>query len=233
MATRELLAELAATVERAGLPSLRIESVGGVDAAARVAAGEQVDLVFLAADALSRLAEAGRVDAGTVTPLVLSQVAAAVPSAREAPEAAGTAGGTRASAFADASALRAALRAAPRIGFSTGPSGDALVAMIEAWGLDEELRDRLVQSRPGVPVAASLAAGEVDLGFQQLSELVGRPGIGILGTLPDDCAIETVFGGAVAVAAEDPHRARAVLDFLASDRVAEIKRRHAFGLPPR
>lgn len=64
------------------------------------------------------------------------------------------------------------------------------------WGLRDELQ--LVQARPGRPVAALVAAGEVDLGFQQLSELVGQPRIRILGVLPPDCAIETIFAGAVA-----------------------------------
>lgn len=172
MATRALLADLAAAARDAGLPSVEIESVGGVDAEARVAAGEQLDLVFLASGALARLAVGGHVDEATVTPIALSQTAVAVPSDAVATATATAPGGA---AFADATALRAALRAAGRIGYSTGPSGTALVRLIEEWGLAEELGGRLVQARAGVPVAASLAVGDVDLGFQQLSELAGSP----------------------------------------------------------
>jgi len=226
MATRHVLVELAEAAVVAGLPQVEIESVGGVDAAARVAAGEAFDLVFLADGALTKLAAAGFVAAPTVAPLLLSQTAVAVPSgsdaAAERPDGA---------AFTDAEALRAALRAAERIGYSTGPSGTALVKMIDAWGMRAELGDRLVQAKPGIPVAASLAAGEVDLGFQQLSELVGQPGVRILGTLPEDSAIDTVFAGAVATASADPDAAGEVLEFLASEHAAAIKRRHAFGVP--
>ena len=226
MATRHVLAELATVAQAAGHDAIDIESVGGVDAEQRVAGGEAFDLVFLAQGALRRLADGGHVEAASVAPLLLSQTAVAVPDASVT--AAVHDGGA---AFADASALQAVLREAGRIGYSTGPSGVALVKQIEAWGLAEELGDRLVQAKPGIPVARSLAEGDVDLGFQQLSELVGQPGIRILGVLPDDCVIDTVFAGAVATAASDSAAAQAALDFFASTEAAQIKRDHAFGVP--
>ena len=228
MATRALLADLAAAARDAGLPSVEIESVGGVDAEARVAAGEQLDLVFLASGALARLAVGGHVDDATVTPIALSQTAVAVPSDAVATATATAPGGA---AFADATALRAALRAAGRIGYSTGPSGTALVRLIEEWGLAEELGGRLVQARAGVPVAASLAVGDVDLGFQQLSELAGQPGVRILGVLPPDCAIDTVFAGAVAAASSHPGPAAKVLAFFASMETRAIVEAHSFEVP--
>lgn len=226
MATRHVLADLAAAAIEAGLPALEIESVGGVDAADRVAAGESFDLVFLADGALSRLAADGHVDAATLTPLVLSQVAVAVPSGTSEPAAR-----PDGPAFADASALREALHSATRIGYSTGPSGTALVQMIDDRGLTEQIGHRLMQAKPGTPVAKSLAEGDVDLGFQQLSELVGQPGIRILGVMPSDCAIDTVFAGAVATASASPDHAADVLAFLASEAVRPIKAEHNFSTP--
>nr|WP_184752506.1 substrate-binding domain-containing protein [Microbacterium thalassium] len=228
MATRQVLGELTAAAADAGLPAVDVESVGGVDAARRVRDGEQLDLVFLADGALDALAGEGHVHASTVTPLVVSSVAAAVPAPGGKP-----ATNTAAPAFADAGAMRDAIRAATRIGYSTGPSGTALVRMIEDWGLADEVDDRLVQARPGIPVAKLLADGEVDLGFQQLSELVGQDGVEILGTLPPDCAIVTVFSGAVAAAATDPAAAQSVLDHLASRDAASIIERHSFEVPAR
>ena len=111
MATRHVLADLTAAASAAGRPEVQVESVGGVDAAQRVAAGEPFDLVFLASEALGRLAAAGHVDAATVAPLVLSQVAVAVPSGTDEP-----ATRPEGAAFSDAEGVRAALRAASRIG---------------------------------------------------------------------------------------------------------------------
>lgn len=225
MATRAVLAELAVKARKAGLPSFEIESVGGIDAAARVSTGEAFDLVFLAMDTMSRLAASGHVDARSVTPLLVSPVALAVPSRT------GVAERPAGVAFPNASALRSGLREAAHIGHSTGPSGSAFLRMIEEWGMAAELADRLVQAPPGVPVAKLLAERKVDLGLQQLSELVGAPGIRILGVLPEDCRTDTVFAGAVARTAVDAEQPRAILEFLGSSAVSEIKIAHNFGDP--
>lgn len=226
MATRHVLADLTAAAAATGLAHMEVESVGGVNAAERVAGGEVFDIAFLASEALRKLADAGHVDAATITPLVLSQVAIAVPSGSDSP-----AERPEGAAFDSAEGVRDALRTAKRIGYSTGPSGTALVKMIQDWGLASELGERLVQARPGIPVGASLAAGDVELGFQQLSELVGQPGVRILGVMPADCAIDTVFAGAVVTASVDKERAERVLRFFASRAVAPIKAQHAFLAP--
>lgn len=223
MATRNVLADLTAAAIAAGLPGMNIVSVGGVDAARRVRDGEQFDLVFLASDALRRLSEHGYVLADSLTPLMLSQVAVAVPSGATAPA---TYDGTY--AFADAAGLRAALHQADRIGYSTGPSGTSLLKMIDDWGLGEQVRQRMVQARTGIPVARSLADGEVELGFQQLSELVGQRGIHILGVLPPDCAIDTVFAGAVSTTAKDCASALELLGFFSSRAVQPVLGEHHF-----
>lgn len=226
MATRQVLADLAEAAAGAGLPLLELESVGGVDAAQRVAAGEPFDLVFLAENALQRLAAEGHVDPASIAPIVLSEVAVGVAS--DSADAASRSDGT---AFANADELRAALRAASRIGYSTGPSGTELLRMIDDWGMTDEVSDRLVQARPGVPVARLIAEGEVELGLQQLSELAGQPGVRILGVLPADCAISTVFAGAVATSSKDAVRAAEVLAFFRSDLAAPIKSSHSFRAP--
>jgi molybdate transport system substrate-binding protein len=218
MATRELLAALAAAYrERSGV-EVAIESVGGVDAARRVAAGERFDLVVLAADAIERLAAAGAVAADSVSPLVRSEVAVAVRAGAPQP------------AVDSEAALRAAVLAAPRIGHSTGPSGSALLALFDRWGLRETLQPRLVQAPPGVPVGALVARGEVDLGFQQLSELQHLPGVTLLGTMPPEVAIVTVFSGAVASGSRQPQATRALLAYLRSPATAGLKRAH--GMAP-
>lgn len=228
MATRHLLPDLIATTVGAGLSPVDIISVGGVDAARRVAEGEPFDLVVLALDALDGLREQGHIDPELVRPLVTSQVAVGVRAGARDPQRAVR---PASAAFDDAAALRSALRSAGRIGYSTGPSGTALLGLIESMGLSGEVGDRLVQARPGSPVATLLASGEVDLGFQQLSELAGEPGVRVLGVLPPDCALDTTFAVAIATGSTDPAAARSVLTFWTSAAVAPIKLDHSFGIP--
>lgn len=218
MATRALLAELSAAYEARSGVAVAIESVGGVDAAKRVQAGEAFDVVVLASDALGKLAEAGRLIAGSVTPLVHSGVAVAVKAGAPRPD------------LSSEEAVKRAVLAAPSIGYSTGPSGTALLALFERWGIAAQLQGRLVQARAGVPVGSWVASGEVALGFQQRSELIHLAGIDLVGDLPEPIRIDTVFSAGVCAASTQPDAARALLGFLASPDTAEAKRRQ--GMTP-
>lgn len=215
MATRALLAELTAGFSAASGQPVQIESVGGVDAARRVAAGEVFDIVVLASDAIDRLIAAGHLAPGRVD-LVRSAVAMAVPQGQPVP------------AVRNQAELRAVVQAAPSIGYSTGPSGVALQALFAQWGLADELAARTVQAPPGVPVASLVAQGRVALGFQQLSEMLDVPGITLVGTLPADAAIVTTFSAGMP--AGGLPRVQALLDHLNSPAAAEVKRRH--GMDP-
>lgn len=219
MATRHLLAEGAALHARAGGAEVVLEAVGGVDAAKRVQAGEAFDAVVLASGAIDELLRGGHAVAGSRTDLVSSGVSVAVRAGAPRPD------------IGSEEALKAALLAAPTIGYSTGPSGTHLLRTFERWGVAETLRARTVQAPPGVPVGTMVADERVALGFQQLSELMGLPGIDVVGPLPPGVQILTVFSGALcATAAAQPAAARAWLDFMASPVMAEAKRRH--GMEP-
>ena len=147
MATRSLLNELAEMyTQRSGI-TVAIESVGGVDAAKRVLAGEAFDLVVLASDAIDKLIAAGRVVAGSKVDIARSGVAIAVRAGAARP------------AIDSEDAVREAVRSARTVGYSTGPSGVALAKLFERWGIAEEIKDRIVQATPGVPVGSLVAKG--------------------------------------------------------------------------
>ena len=222
MATRQVLAELTAACQLQTGQSVTIESVGGVLAAQRIQAGEPFDLVLLAADAIDHLMATGHVHAGSRIDLMRSPVAVAVKAGMPVP------------GLGDAAAVRQAVLSAPSIGVSTGPSGVQLMRQFEAWGLADQIRNRLVQAPPGVPVGSLVASGEVSLGFQQLSELMHLDGITVAGTLPADMAIITTFCAGlcstVDLKSAQADKARQVLNFLASPQTAQAKRRH--GMEP-
>jgi len=218
MATRLLLEELLGEHGQRTGQAVALESVGGVDAAKRVQAGEAFDVVVLADDALAKLAAAGQVWPESVRALVHSPVAVAVPMGRPTPD------------ISTEAALRRAVAQAPRIGYSTGPSGTALLKLLEGWGLLALLKDHLIQAPPGVPVGQMLATGQVDLGFQQLSELLPVQGITRLGLMPQGAQIISTFSGAVAHTSQQPDAAQALLRFLASEAAAGAKARQ--GMTP-
>src|SRR5436853_465666 len=86
MAMRHVLVELGAAYEQQSRQPVTIVSMGGVDAARRVADGEAFDFVVLAADVIERLAADGRVDPGSRTDLARSAIAIAVASGAARPD---------------------------------------------------------------------------------------------------------------------------------------------------
>lgn len=219
MATKPLLLDLASTLAAQHDLALELESVGGVIAKERVEQGEAFDLACLASDAIDSLDRAGRLVPGTIRPFALSEVAVAVRAGSHAP------------VLETEADLKAAVLNARSIGYSTGPSGKQLMAQFEQWGILEQLSDRLVQAKPGVPVAASIAQGEVELGFQQLSEMRGVAGIQVLGTLPGATRIQTVFSVACVKAGQNQAVSQRVLDALTHADTAALKREHGMAAP--
>lgn len=219
MATRQLLAELADLFVRSGGVAPQIESVGGVDAARRVRDGEPVDEVMLASSAIEDLERVGAVQPNTRLDVVRSAVAVAVASGHATP------------ALDTVQDVLDLLQGSQRIAYSTGPSGTHLLQLLDRWEIRSALESRLVQTPPGVPVAHWVATGQASVGFQQRSELVGQPGITVLGDLPPQIAGITTFSLARSSKSRaDPVLLNAWRAFIVSPTTAEIKRR--LGMEP-
>jgi len=218
MATRHVLDELAETYGQQSRQRVVIESVGGIDAARRVQAGEPFDFVVLSADAIDALAAASRVDASKRVDFAQSGVAIAVKAGEAKPD------------VANEPAIRDAVLRARGIGYSTGPSGTHVVRLLERWGIADTMAGRIVQAPPGVPVGTLVARGDVELGFQQLSELMHLPGIEVVGLLPPAIQRMTIFSAAVCAASTQAEAASTLLSFLASPSADAAKRRH--GMEP-
>ncbi len=212
MATSGLLEALCPMVSQAIDHTVAAESIGGVDATRRIKSGEVFDVVVLADRAIDQLISEGHVRDGTRTDLARSKVAIAVAKAASVPD------------ISSEASLKEALTGAATVGYSTGPSGVAIVQIIERWGLTDQLKDKLVQARPGQPVGTLIAQGEVEIGFQQMSELMHLPGIQIIGTMPPGTEIETVFSAAICTTSSQPEYAQKVLDYFVSEHAAQAKR---------
>jgi molybdate transport system substrate-binding protein len=212
MATRDLLAELVSRYSRETGGHVEAEAAGGVDVAKRVRAGEAFDVAVLASDVIDALIAEGRILPGRID-VAISPIAAAVRTNAPRPD------------IGSEAAVRRAVAEASSLSFSTGPSGRHLEKTFERWGILEAIRPRIVVPPPGVPVASLLADGIVELGFQQLSELIDRPGVEVLGLLPAQIQSLTIFSGGVGAQSTQPEAARALLGFLAAPGAADTKAR--------
>ncbi|HEY5412084.1 MAG TPA: substrate-binding domain-containing protein [Caulobacteraceae bacterium] len=218
MATRVILGELSGRYQDASGIEVAIRSMGGVDAAKLIRAGEVTDVVVLASGVMSQLEAEGHLLAGSIRGFTRSGMAIVVRSGAPHPD------------IGNEAAVQRAVGAARKVGYSTGPSGDHLLQLCTGWGLLPEGADRMVKAPPGVPVGSLVAQGDADLGFQQLSEFLGVDGIEIVGPLPPEIQAVTVFAAGVCSASSRPDEARALIAYLASPETADLKRRH--GMDP-
>jgi molybdate transport system substrate-binding protein len=219
MATRRVLAELGARYQVATGVAVSMAAAGGVDAAKRVRAGEVFDLVILADDVIETLETEGHLAAGSRVAFVRSAMAMAVRDGETRPD------------IGSEEAVRTALMSARSIGYSTGPSGTHLLAVLKSWGLDSTAKPgRLVQAKPGIPVASLVASGEAAIGIQQLSEFLGEPGIEVVGVLPPPVQARTIFSIGIGARSAYVEEARAAIAYFNASEAVEIMRR--FGLEP-
>jgi molybdate transport system substrate-binding protein len=215
MATRHILADLAGDYEARHGTRVEIRSMGGVEAAKLARASEATDIVVLASKVIASLETEGHLAKGETRNVARSEIGVAVCAGSALPS------------LADEQAVRQAALNAQKICYSTGPSGDHLKALCEKWGVPPE---RVLVAPPGVPVATLVANGDADLGFQQLSELIGQRGIEVVGPLPPEIQAVTVFSAGISINSRDHEGARAFVAYLASVETDGAKRRH--GMEP-
>jgi molybdate transport system substrate-binding protein len=215
MATRHILSDLARDYESQTGVGIEIRSMGGVEAARLARAGEATDIVVLASKVMAALETEGHLVEGGTRDFARSEIGIAVRKGSALP------------GLADEQAVKQAMRDTRKICYSTGPSGDHLNALREKWGIPLA---RVLVAPPGVPVATLVANGDADLGFQQLSELIGQPGIEVVGPLPPEIQAVTVFSAGIATMSLDPEGARAFVAYVTSVETEGAKRRH--GMEP-
>jgi molybdate transport system substrate-binding protein len=203
-AFRQAYLELVPEFEKASGHQVATRFVGGADLMQRMKAGESVDLVILAASSVDELIQQGIVARGSRVDLAKSGVAAAVRAGASKPD------------ISSGDALKRALLAAGSIGYSSGPSGAHLARLFQRMGIAEELKPKIRQTPPGVAVGDLIARGEVEIGFQQLSELLPFAGIEVIGPLPPELQEITVFSAGIHVAAKVPVAAQALVRFLSA-----------------
>jgi molybdate transport system substrate-binding protein len=192
--------------------------MGGVEAAKLARASERMDIVVLASKVMESLEAEGHIANGSVKGFARSEIALAVPAGSPRP------------GVDSEPAVKKAMMEARRLCYSTGPSGDHFKALCEKWRLADSVLAHALKAPPGVPVATLIAQGDADLGIQQLSELVGQPGIEVLGLLPPEIQAVTVFSAGVSTTSAEPEAANALVAYLTSTETQGAIRR--YGMEP-
>jgi len=180
----------------------------------RLTRGETADLVILDGGAADKLGKQGLVRADSKINLARSQIGMVVRAGAAKPD------------IGSVEALKSTLLAAKSIAYSDSGSGTYLsTTLFPKLGVATQVagKSRKVRGPPsGEPVAAVVARGEADIGFQQVAELIHVPGITFVGTIPAAVQPPTFFAGALTRTTRQPEAASALLHFLASSEAAPV-----------
>jgi molybdate transport system substrate-binding protein len=215
-AIRQAYLELQPQFEKASGLAVTTAWTGTNEVVRRINGGEVFDLVIMSADAFDKIAD--RIVPDARADLVQSGVGVAIRPGMPKPD------------LSSAETVKQALLAAKSIGHSSGPSGNYLQNLFAKMGIADAIKSKVRQTPPGTPVAVLMRAGEIDLGFQQVSELIHETGIEYIGPLPADIQHISRFAGAVHASASNPEGAKAWMRFLADPANAAVIRKH--GLEP-
>ena len=174
----------------------------------RLARGERFDVLIMSQAGLDALAAQGLVRPDTRLDLASSSIGVAVREGAPLPD------------ISTPESFAATLLAAESIGYSASVSGTYIATeLYPRLGLTEELAPksrRIISER----VAAVVARGEVEIGFQQVSEILSIAGAAYAGPIPDEYQRVTTFSTGIAANAQNPVGAQRLIDFLSSNEVA-------------
>jgi molybdate transport system substrate-binding protein len=171
----------------------------------RLKRGEAADIVIVADAVLRRFIDEGLVLAEGHAPVARSVIGMAVRAGAPKPD------------IGSADALKRTLLAAQSIGYSASVSGEYVTKeLYQRLGIADQALPKSRFVGGGERVGAVVARGEVEIGFQQISELLPVSGIDHITPLPPDLQKASIFSAGVAATTRDAALARSVIRFLAS-----------------
>jgi molybdate transport system substrate-binding protein len=217
-ATEQSYREMVPQFEKATGHKVTTIFTGTLDADKRVAANEQHDLLIMSQSSIDAHVKGGKVVQGSRVDLARSGVAVGVKTGAPKPD------------ISSVDALKRTILNAKSIGYSTGPSGNYIITLFERLGVLDQVKPKMKQTATGVFVGSIIASGEVEIGFQQVSELSQYEGVDYVGPLPAEVQNYTTFSSGILSNAKEAEAARALVRYITSPQAGAVYRKR--GMEP-
>jgi len=219
LATREAYLELVPRFEASRGCNVATTWAGTVDIMKRMAAGEVFDLIISSRASVADLIKQGHIASGSQADLAKTGIGIGVRKGAPKPD------------VSTIDAFKRALLAARSVGLSTGPSGVYLEKLFERLGVADAVKAKTRQIPSGGTVATLIAAGEAEIGFQQISEIAHAEGVDFVGPLPAELQLISVFTAGIHTGAAHPAEAGALIGFLTTPEALAVMKKHGLDAP--
>jgi molybdate transport system substrate-binding protein len=185
----------------------------------RVQNGEATDLVISSVPMIDRLQTQGKVAAADRVIIAKVGVGAFVRRGAAKPD------------ISSADAFKRAMLAARSIAYPDpaggGASGIYVASLLERLGIAAEMKPKTKLSTLGT-LYASVASGDVEIGFNQVSEILAQLSVELAGPLPSEIQNYTQFAPGIVTGSGQTDAARALVTFLSSPATQAVLKAKGF-----
>jgi 4-carboxymuconolactone decarboxylase len=196
-ATKAVITELGPQFERATGQRLSLSFANSADLKARIEKGEAFDVAILTAPLIDELIKQGKLTTAWRADIARAGAGVAFKKGASKPD------------VSTPEALKRTLIAAKSIAYvGQGATASIVRGIFERFGITAEMN---AKTKLVLFAAEAVAAGEAELGFTQISEILPIAGAELAGPLPAELQVYTTFGAAVAAGST---RSAGALDFI-------------------
>jgi molybdate transport system substrate-binding protein len=186
----------------------------------RVQKGEAADIVISAAPLIDQLQAQGKVVAGSR--VIVAKVGVGVFMRK----------GAAKSDISSADTFKRSMLAARSIAYPDpaggGASGIYVASLLERLGIAAEMRPKTKLFPPTEVLYASVASGDVEIGFNQISEILAQPTVELAGPLPSAIQNYTQFAPGIVTGSSRIDAGRALVTFLSSPAAQTVLKAKGF-----
>jgi len=198
-----------------------LDSNGAIGAmTARIEQGEIADVVIVSGEQIARLEKQGRVVNGSRRDLARVGIGLFVRKGAAKPD------------LSSVESFRVAMMSAKSIGYNDPAAGAPvslyLLELFEHMGIGPEMKAKSVAFKIRTERFAPVARGEVEIGFNQISEILAAEGVELAGPLPEKIQNFTQFSAGIVANGRQPEAARALVEFMSSPQSKAIMKEKGF-----
>jgi molybdate transport system substrate-binding protein len=189
----------------------------------RVLKGEAADVIIVSGEQIDKLVRQGRVVPGSRVDIAKVGVGVFVRKGAPKPD------------ITSLDAFKEVMKAAKTIGYNDpaagAPVGIYLAELFERLGIADEMKAKTTVFKQRSERFGAVARGDVEIGFNQISEIVAASGIDLVGPLPAPIQRYTLFASGIVASGREQHASRALVAFTSSPQAQAVWQAKGFEAP--